>query len=193
VDESDGVICDTKFQAYGPPLLLATGEIVSELTLRKNYDQASRITTDLLDQHVRDKKDVPVFPKEAFSFLNQALSAIDQAVQKCLDLPFAITHDTTPIESDFGEFFAGIPGWESFAIEQQQKIIEEVIDKEIRPYIELDAGGVSVIEIKGSEVLIAYEGACTTCHSSTGSTLSAIQKILQARVFPGLIVVPSIG
>jgi len=190
VDESDGIIADAKFQAYGPPALLAVGEIASELVLRKNYDQASRITADLLDSQARDKKDVPGFPKEAFGFLNQAISAIDRAVQKCLDIPFAATHDATPIEYDFGETPGGIPGWEEFPMEQKRKIIEEVIDKEIRPYVELDAGGVQVVELKGSEVLIAYEGSCTTCHSSTGSTLSAIQKILQARIFPGLTVVP---
>ena len=192
VDETDGIIADAKFQAYGPPLLLAVGEIVSELVLRKNYDQASRITADLLDQQVRDKKDIPAFPKEAFSFLNQAISAIDRAVAKCHDIPFAASHDATPIEYDFGEVPGGIPGWENFPLEQKRKIIEEVIDKEIRPYIELDAGGVSVVDLQGSEVWIAYEGSCTTCHSSTGSTLSAIQKILQARVFPTLTVIPQL-
>jgi NifU-like protein len=192
VDDSDGVIADAKFQAYGPPLLLAAGEIASELVLRKNYDQASRITADLLDQQCRDKKDSQVFPKEAFSYLNQAISAIDRAVTKCLDIPFAASHDVTPIEYDFGQTPGGIPGWEGFPPEQKRKIIEEVIDKEIRPYVELDAGGVSVVDLKDSEVWIAYEGSCTSCHSSTGSTLSAIQKILQARVFPGLTVVPQL-
>ncbi len=192
VDESDGIISDAKFQAYGPPQLLAVGEIVSELVLRKNYDQASRITAELLDQQCRDKKDVEAFPKEAYSYLNQAISAIDRAVSKCLDIPFAASHDATPIEYDFGEVPGGIPGWEAFALDQKKKIIEEVIDKEIRPYIELDAGGVSVVDLKGSEVWIVYEGSCTSCHSSTGSTLSAIQKILQARVFPDLIVIPQL-
>ncbi len=178
VDESDGVIADAKFQAYGPPILIAIGEIACELFIRKNYIQASRITTDLLGGQVHD----------AFAFLNQAISAIDRAVQQCRDIPFSESHDATPIEYDFGNVPGGIPGWETFPPEQKQKIIEEVIDKEIRPYIELDAGGVQVVAIKELEVLIAYEGACTTCHSSTGSTLSAIQNILQARVFPHLTV-----
>jgi NifU-like protein len=192
VDETDGIIADAKFQAYGPPLLLAVGEIVSELVLRKNYDQASRITAELLDQQVRDKKDVPAFPKEAFTYLNQALSAIDLAFDQCRGIPFAATHDATPIEYDFGSIPGGISGWETFDQARKRKIIEEVIDKEIRPYIELDAGGVSVVDLRGQEVWIAYEGSCTSCHSSTGSTLTAIQKILQARVFPDLVVIPQI-
>lgn len=194
VDESDGIIADAKFQAFGSPLLTAVGEAVSELSLRKNYDQISRLSADLIDQHVRDRKETPAFPREAFGFLNQALSAIDRAVHQCLDIPFAASFETTPIEYDFQEIPGGIPGWDSFAIEKRQAIIEEVIDKEIRPYVELDAGGIRIVELKESgELIIAYEGTCTTCPSSSGSTLSAIQKILKARVHPSLVVVPFIG
>jgi NifU-like protein len=192
VDESDGVIADAKFQAIGPIGLIGAAEIASELVLRKNYDQVSRLNVDLIDQHVRDRKDTPAFPKECDPFLNQVLSLLDLGVQQCLDLPFAATHDITPIEHDFAEIPGGIPGWEQFSYEQKKKIIEEVIDKEIRPYIELDAGGVQLVSLKETEVVISYEGSCTTCHSSTGSTLSAIQNILKSRVHPTLFVTPQL-
>lgn len=193
VDESDGVIADAKFQAYGPIALLAAGEIASELVLRKNYIQASRISADLLDQHVRDRKDLPAFPQQAYTFLNQAISAIDQAAQQCYDIPCTASYDVTPIEYDFGEVPGGIPGWEEFPSSQKLSIIKEVIDKEVRPYIELDAGGVNVLSFTNDhEVTISYEGACVTCHSSTGSTLSAIQQILRARVHPSLVVIPEL-
>ncbi len=192
VDEADGIIADAKFQVFGPPALIAAGEIASELSLRKNYDQASRISADLLDSFLRDKKDTPAFPKEAFSFLNQAISAIDKAVHQCIDIPYAATdYDVTPIEWDMGENPGGMPGWEDFPETQKLKILEEVIAKEIRPYIELDAGGVRIVELKqNGEVHIAYEGSCTTCHSSTGSTLSAIQQIIKTRIHPSLTVIP---
>ena len=194
VDEADGIIADAKFQAFGPPALIAVGEIASELVLRKNYDQASRITADLLDSFVRDRSDVAAFPKETASFPNQAISAIDNAVHQCIDIPFAATDfDITPIEWDPGENPNGMPGWENFTHSQKVKIIEEVVDKEIRPYIELDAGGVKITELKeNGEVHIAYEGSCTTCHSSTGSTLTAIQQIIKSRIHPSLSVVPVI-
>lgn len=192
VDESDGVIADAKFQAFGPVGLIGAAEVATELVLRKNYDQASRLFADLIDQHVRDRKEVPAFPKECAAFLNQILSAIDNAVQFCSDIPFAASYDVTPIENDFGEIPGGLPGWLEFPLGQKIKIIEEVIDKEIRPYIELDAGGVKLIEFheSSSQVVISYEGSCTSCHSATGSTLSAIQKILKARVHPSITVIP---
>jgi len=193
VDETDGIIADAKFQAFGPPELILVGEIASELVLRKNYDQASRLTTDLLDRHVRERNDEPAFSKEAFTYLNQAISAIDKAAYECLDIPFAAQHEVTPIEHDFADMPGGIPGWEEFSPERKRQIVEEIVDKEIRPYIELDAGGVTIQEMRANgEVLITYSGSCTTCHSSTGSTLSAIQNILQSRVHPSLVVIPQL-
>lgn len=192
VDESDGIIADAKFQAFGPPSLIAAAEIASELSLRKNYDQVSRISSELLDRQLRDQKESSAFPKEDGTYLNQILSAIDRAVYQCLDIPFAATYDTTPIEAQhFSENPGGLPGWEEMPDGEKKRLIQEVIDKEIRPYIELDAGGVHLLELKGGrEVLISYEGACTSCHSAAGSTLSAIQQILQARLHPTLFVTP---
>lgn len=186
VDESDGVIADVKFQVFGPIALTAIGEIASELMIRKNITQVSRITADLIDGHY-------AFPKEAHGLINQTLLAIDDAVQLCSDITCVTTdYDITPIEWDKGENPDGIPGWNEFAHEKKLHLIEEVIDKEIRPYVELDAGGVKVVELKENELLISYQGACTTCHSSTGSTLTAIQQILRARVHPKLSVIPQL-
>lgn len=193
VDESDGIIADAKFQAFGPIALIAAAEIASELALRKNYNQASRISADLIDRHVRDKKEIAAFPKECDPYLNQVISALDEAVQFCSDIPYTVDYDVTPIEHGFEEIAGGIPGWEEFSIEKRIHFIEEVIDKEIRPYIELDAGGVKILDLKeNGELLISYQGSCTTCHSATGSTLSAIQQILKARIHPTLHVTPQL-
>jgi NifU-like protein len=180
VDESDGVIADAKFQVYGPPALVALADLVSELSIRKTYDQVSRFSAELLDRHL----DV-AFPP----YLNQVLEAIDSGVHQCLDIPFAVTHDTSPIDLGLEEIPGGLPGWSDFSIEKKRAILEEVLTKEVRPYIELDAGTIRLVELKGEgEVVIEYGGSCTTCHSSTGSTLSAIQQILRARVHPSLFV-----
>ncbi len=184
VDEGDGVITDAKYQVIGPTGLIAAAEAASELTLRKNYDQASRLSAELLGHHF-------LFPEECAPFLNMAIEAIDAAVAECLDIPYAVTYETTPIAENRGEIAGGIPGWEEFPDEKKLHVIEEVIDKEIRPYIELDAGGINVLGLReGKEVRISYEGSCTTCHSSTGSTLNAIQKILRSNVHPSLSVLP---
>lgn len=191
VDESDGVIADSKFQAFGPSCLIGAAEALSELVLRKNYDQASRISADLIDQSLQNAKHEPAFPDECNSYLNLLLSALDRAVYQCKDLPFTANYETTPIQLDLStqEIMAN---WETLSVEEKKKIIEQVIDQEIRPYIELDMGGVKIVDLKEWEVFISYQGACTTCYSSTGSTLSAIQEILRSRIHPKLVVTPEL-
>jgi len=191
VDETDGIIADAKFQALGPSGLIAVCDAACEMALRKSYDQASRCSADLLERHLREKEGE--IPREWAAFFNRVLEAIDLVVQQCLDIPFAAVYDETPIEEDFGEIPGGLPGWSEFPEEKKLSILDQVVDREIRPYIELDAGGVKVLGIRDNgEVRISYEGACTSCHASTGSTLSAIQKILRARVHPSLTVVPEL-
>jgi NifU-like protein len=193
IDESDGVIADAKFQAFGESALIGASEVACEILIRKNYDQARRLGADLIDKQVRDRSDIPAFPEETFAHLNFILDAIEQATEGCLDIPFAETGVPTPLDTR-GEQGEGYPGFLLLSREQKITVIEEIIAVEIRPYIELDAGGVQIIDLieEGpiTQVVIAYQGACTSCHSATGSTLDAIQEILRARVDKNLLVVP---
>ena len=190
VDESDGIIADAVFQVIGPTALIAAAEVACELALRKTYDQASRISVELLDQHVRDRKDRSAFPPSAQPFLLQITAAILRAVHQCKDIPFAAVYEDTPLQ---GEALSPerIAQWDEMAPQTQKEVVASVVDREVRPYVELDAGGVDVLEVLGGrEVKIAYQGSCTTCPSSQGSTLSAIQQILRAKIHPDLRLTP---
>ena len=73
-------------------------------------------------------------------------------------------------------------------------VIEQVLDQDIRPYIALDAGGVTVLNLlNDKELIIGYQGSCTSCYSSIGTTLSYIQQVIRAKVHPTIVVVPDIG
>ncbi|MBS0635096.1 MAG: iron-sulfur cluster assembly scaffold protein [Verrucomicrobia bacterium] len=193
VDKTDGVIVDSRFQAYGPSALIGAAEVVSELVIGRNYDQAGRITSELIDRHVRDKNDLPAFPEETYSEINAVLEALDKAVETCKDIPLSQSYVAPPITArDVEVVEGGYPGFMELPLKQKLAVIEEVIAKEIRPYIELDAGGVEVINfLNDKEVIIAYQGSCTSCYSATGATLSFIQQVLRAKVHPDLDVIPN--
>ncbi|MES2121891.1 MAG: NifU family protein [Chlamydiota bacterium] len=190
VDESDGVIADAKFQVFGHSALIGAAEVACEQLIRKNYDQARRMGADLLDKPLRDRKEVQAFPEEAFIYLNMVIDAIEQAAEQCLDIPFAEAFVPTPLDPQALEG-EGYPGWKELAREQKIAVIEHVIAEDIRPYIELDAGGVQIVDfVDDRELIIAYEGSCTSCYSATGATLNAIQGILRAKVDPDILVTP---
>jgi NifU-like protein len=142
---------------------------------------------------VRDKNDKEAFPPEVYGHLNLVLSAIENASEQCTDIPYDEVHIDSPIHPEIAS--GGLyPDWLALSKPEKIQVIEEIIQKEIRPYIELDAGGIQIIDLSDQyELTIAYQGSCTSCHSATGSTLNAIQHILHARVHPDIVVTPDLS
>lgn len=195
VDPDDGIIVDAKFQVYGQSALIGAAEVICELVIGKNYDQARRIGSDLIDKHVRDKADIPAFPQETYPHLNLVIGALDHAAEQCMDIPLAVNYIAPPAPLDIGEVLeGGYPGWLELSTPQKLHLIEETLNRDVRPYIELDAGGVKILDLVNHfELLIAYQGSCTSCFSATGTTLSYIQQVLRAKVHPEITVTPDLS
>lgn len=190
VDESDGIISDVKFHCFGPSYLIGLADMASEILLRKNYEQAMRVSADMIEKRLRDHPDRPALFPEASSSLNLVISAIGLACDQCRDIEIELH---SPVEEVAYEGSGEYPDWGALTKEEKIALIEEVIAKEVRPFIELDAGGVQILDLKDDkELVITYEGACTTCYSATGATLNAIQGILRAKVHPALMVTPDL-
>lgn len=186
VNVDDGVIADAKFQAYGETLLIGAAEIVSELVIEKNYAQAKRISAELVEKQVKG------FPPEGISYIHLALDALDLALDQCAGLPMPEEFLVTPVDLS-GLKNGDYPNWAALTHMERLRYIQEIIAHEIAPYVQLDGGNVFIKELKGDlGVVIKYEGNCTTCLSSTGSTLTAIQQILRAKVHPQLEVIPEL-
>lgn len=180
IDEEDGVIADANFSAFAPPTLHHAAEAACTLLLRKNYMQARRMTADLIEKNLT----VPVEDCD----LNLIIDAIDLATEACMDIPIEDIY-VAPPNMENGERSV-YPGWEELSNQQKEKVIAEVMENEIRPYVELDAGGVEVVKVEENRVIIAYSGNCTSCFSATGATLDAIGSILRHKIYPDLMVIP---
>lgn len=59
------------------------------------------------------------------------------------------------------------------------QMIEEILDRTIRPGLQADGGDVEVMSFENNELRILYQGACGGCPSSMMGTLDAIQGILR--------------
>lgn len=181
IDPTDGIIVDARFQVLGPSYLIAALDITCELLLQKHYDQARRIKLELIEKHL------PPLEDESLRNLSLILNALEEAFVTCdkLDLPKTIA---SPLPAPTtGEY----PDWHRLAHGDKLTLLEKILNEEVRPYIELDEGGIEIQELKDNELHIAYSGACTSCYSSVGATLSTIQGILQAKVHPELVVIPN--
>ncbi len=193
VDQEEGSIVDAKFQVFGQSALIGAADVACDLVIGKNYDQAKRIGADLIDKQVRDRLDAPAFPQETAPHLNLVLDAIDHAADQCLDIPLPAAYAAPPAPDRIGDVLeGGYPGWEEMDDEKKLAILEQVLNNEIRPYIALDGGGVEIKELNKNQLIISYQGNCTSCFSAVGATLSYIQQTIKARVHPDLQVVPDL-
>jgi NFU1 iron-sulfur cluster scaffold homolog, mitochondrial len=61
----------------------------------------------------------------------------------------------------------------------QLTLVEEILDRTIRPGLQADGGDIEVMGLDGDELRILYQGACGGCPSAMMGTLDAIQGILR--------------
>ena len=62
---------------------------------------------------------------------------------------------------------------------QRMKLIEETIEREIRPSLRTDGGDIDLLDIEGSKVLVTLRGACTACPSSDFTLKGLVQTKLR--------------
>ena len=66
--------------------------------------------------------------------------------------------------------------------------VEEILDRTIRPALQMDGGDIQVLGLEGNVLTVLYQGACGSCPSSSAGTLKAVEGILRDEYNPELIV-----
>jgi Fe-S cluster biogenesis protein NfuA len=66
--------------------------------------------------------------------------------------------------------------------------INELLDEEVRPYLQGDGGDLYIVGLEGSTLKVHYQGACGSCPSSISGTLAGIESLVK-RVDPEMEVV----
>ena len=72
---------------------------------------------------------------------------------------------------------------------QKMKLIEEVIEREIRPALQRDHGDIELIDIQGNRVTVAFRGKCAGCKSADVTLNDFIAAKLRECVSPDIEVV----
>ena len=74
--------------------------------------------------------------------------------------------------------------------EEQQKlaVIQDLIDEQVRPYLQGDGGDLHVVGLEGNVLKVHYQGACGSCPSSISGTLAGIEGMVR-RIDPDIEVV----
>lgn len=71
---------------------------------------------------------------------------------------------------------------------QKINLIQETVEKEIRPQLRKDGGDIELIDIEGNHVKVAFRGHCAGCMSSQITLKNLIEKKLREFVSPDITV-----
>lgn len=67
---------------------------------------------------------------------------------------------------------------------QRMRLVEEVMEKEIRPRLQMDGGDIELADIEGVVVSVSLRGRCTNCPSSQATVHGVVETILREKVDP---------
>jgi NifU-like protein len=68
------------------------------------------------------------------------------------------------------------------------KMIEETLEREIRPTLKKDGGDIELVDVDGNQVLVKLQGTCATCQASQTTLKFYVEQKLQELVTPELVV-----
>jgi len=69
---------------------------------------------------------------------------------------------------------------------QKIRMIEETIDREIRPSLKQDGGDIELVDVVGNRVLVATRGACAVCRAANLTLKGFVEAKLKEHVWPEL-------
>ncbi|MCU0723119.1 MAG: Fe-S cluster assembly protein NifU [Planctomycetes bacterium] len=72
---------------------------------------------------------------------------------------------------------------------QKIRLIEETIEREVRPLLKRDGGDLELVDVSGDRVVVAFRGACHQCRVAGVTLKDVVQPKLREFVSPDLVVV----
>lgn len=72
---------------------------------------------------------------------------------------------------------------------QKIRLVQEVIDRDIRPLLQRDGGDLELVDVDGDRVVIAFRGLCAGCASASVTRTEVVEAKLREFVAPALVVV----
>ena len=85
----------------------------------------------------------------------------------------------------------GVPRLQREMTEEEKAklaVIQEMLDEQVRPYLQGDGGDLHVIGLEDNVLKVHYQGACGSCPSSISGTLAGIESMVR-RVDPQIEVI----
>ncbi|MEC7641563.1 MAG: NifU family protein [Nitrospinota bacterium] len=196
VDVKEDRIYSARFFAYGGKVSLAIGETLCSMVEGLTIQEACSLFNEDIEKQLRDDPEISSVPQdksEAFEAVGKLLEVIGKeypAAKAVAEAAVAVKKNQ-PAPS-FTELSMAEQAWLGLTKDEQKNQIDLVLDEKVRQALMNDGGNVEVVDIiEGQKVVIQYQGACGSCGSSVGGTLSFIEQALRTNIYKELVVIPN--
>lgn len=79
--------------------------------------------------------------------------------------------------------------WKRLNHNERLKLIESVLEHDLRPAIRTDGGEIDLVDLQDNRVLVRLQGHCRECQSASSTLKNGVERKLQEAVWPELEVV----
>ena len=196
VDVKEDRIFSARFFAYGGKVSLVIGETLCNMVEGLTVEEACSLLKTDVEARLRDEPEVPSVPEsrmKAFDAVEELLKITREQYPSAKGVAIASASiDKTDFQST-AELNLAAQAWLGLTKEEQKQQIEIVLDEYIRPTLMNDGGNVQILDVTdGEKILVQYQGACGSCGSSLGATLSFMESTLRKHIYNELNVVPQV-
>ncbi len=196
VDPVEDRVYSAKFFAYGGKISLGLCETLCGMVKGLTVEEACSLTGEDIERELRDEAEVPSIPESKRSALD-SIDALMKIVNENYPSAKALAAVSATVKdkgkpTTFKELSVMEQAWLGLSEEEQIQQIDLVLTEKVRPTLMMDGGNIQVLEVvDGEKVMVQYQGACGSCGSSLGATLSFIESTLRKDIYPELQVVPN--
>jgi Fe-S cluster biogenesis protein NfuA len=149
--------------------------------ITRSYDNAEQAKDDPLASRLFEIEHVTnVFYVDHWITVTQDGRADWQELLRKLAVPIRDAPAADAQSAQYASRAAG-PGIDNLTEADRARLdrINEILDEQVRPYLQGDGGDLYVVGLDGNRLEVHYQGACGSCPSSISGTLAGIESLVR--------------
>ena len=159
--------------------------------ISRSYDSAETAKEDPLASALFDIEHVTnVFYVDHWITVTQDGKADWQELMRQAAVPIREAPVADAASAQYAAQASAVATAENLSDADKQRLdrINQILDEQVRSYLQGDGGDLYIVGLEGNRLMVHYQGACGSCPSSISGTLAAIENLVR-QIDPDLEVV----
>jgi Fe-S cluster biogenesis protein NfuA len=148
----------------------------------RSYENAEQAKDDPLASALFDIEHVTsIFYVDHWITVTQDGQADWQELMRQVAGPIREAPSADADSAKYAQQAAGATGTAELSEADRERLarINDILDEQVRPYLQGDGGDLYVVGLEGNRLMVHYQGACGSCPSSISGTLAGIESMLK--------------